>query len=107
MAKKTKVILTAVIIGMIVAFCLATPIVSIYWFNVNPALSEIQDSVTDRMTLTEAESAQMSQMMAAGAVIDFMVNLALYTCPAVSVGGVIGLISGIFWYRRGYKNRLS
>ena len=81
MAKRNKTILTAVIIGMIVAFCLAAPIASIYWFNANPSLSELQEATVDKMTLSEAESNRLSQQLVVGAVIDFAVNFILLCMP--------------------------
>jgi NhaP-type Na+/H+ and K+/H+ antiporter len=100
MTKRNITVLTAILIGTVVAFCLAAAIASTYWFNTAPSLSELQEATLDFMTLTEAEADRLSQLSAVGLVIDFTVNLILYVCPSMGLGAIIGLIGGILWYKR-------
>lgn len=95
-------IIMAVIVGIFAALCLAFPLASVYWFRVNPSISELQ-AVAGRMTMTEAEAAQMSQMIAVGAAVDFVITLMMFACPAIVVGGLIGLASGVLWYPHSQK----
>ena len=107
MTKKTKVVVTAVLIGMIIAFCLAVSVASIYWFSSNPSLDELRTATVDRMTLTEAEAKRLSQQMMAGAIIDFMINLALYVCPSIVIGGILGFVTGMIRQKRDHHNEGS
>jgi hypothetical protein len=99
MTHKTKAILTAVLIGIVVALCLVIPFASVRWFNNNPAYSEIEE-IIDEKTLFKDDANALKQTTIFVMVLDFAYHLIYFAGVAAIVGGVVGFICGHLWYQR-------
>jgi len=99
MSPKSRIILTGATIGLVVAFIFSLTVGSIIWINDNPSIAEANAAIDENMNLSEDVSAEVSQMVAVGAVIDFTINVMLYILPITCLGTFVGMLGGYWWYQ--------
>lgn len=100
MNRRTKAIFTAVALGIILTSCLSMSVGAGRWYTSKSTVTELENALNENSAFGEEEAAQLSEYMAVGQAIDLVFTLFLYACPAAFVGAALGLIGGVFWYRR-------
>jgi hypothetical protein len=103
MSPKSRILLTGATIGLVIAFIFGLTVGSIIWFRDNPSVSELNTAVDKNMNLPEDASAQVSQMVAVGAIIDFIISVMLYILPITCLGTFMGMFAAYWWYKSGVE----
>ena len=101
MSPKTRMLLTAATIGLIVSFMFGLTLGSIIWFRDNPSIAEANAAIDENMNLSEDVAVEVSQMVAVGAAIDFIFKYHVIH-PTINVcGNNFWLFAGLWWYKSG------